>query len=55
MTLRIAVKTLALKLYVGYKRAEIWISKVIQINKELLFIEYGFNCNTMKVKVAERY
>ena len=51
----IAVEILALKLYVGYERAKIRISKVIQISKELLFIEYRLNSNTRKIKVAKRY
>jgi len=51
----IVVKTLVLKLHIGYKRAKTKISKVIQIIKKLLFTEYKLNSNTIKIKAAKRY
>ena len=47
----IAVETLALKLYVGNKRAKNRIAKLLSIIEDLQFIENGINKIPIKVKI----
>ena len=43
LKLKTIIETLALKLYVGYKRAKTRIVKLVNINEDMQFIES--NCN----------
>ena len=43
LKLKTIIETLALKLYVRYKRAKTKITKLININEDMQFIESGYN------------
>ena len=43
LKLKKIIETSALKLHIGYKRAKTRIAKLININKDMQFIESGYN------------